>query len=81
MGALSVPPTGSDINLYVKYTPLNGLITDTSFNLLFTPLSIVESFYNGSVSLKKGDRIHIYINYNTTNLNQAHDLTVQLDLF
>jgi hypothetical protein len=53
----------------------------TVFTVTFTGQDIQKSFYNGSVDLEAGDRIHVYQTYTSVGTNGAHDLTVQLDMF
>jgi hypothetical protein len=55
-------------------------IIPTAFQLTFTPSIINTSFYNSSVRLDAGDRIHVYLTYNGS-ITNAHDLTTQIDLF
>ena len=53
----------------------------TVFTVTFTGQDIQKAFYNGSVDLGAGDRLHVYQTYTTAGTNGAHDLTVQLDMF
>lgn len=43
--------------------------------------SIQMTFYNGSVDLSTGDKLHVHVSFTGGNSNATHDLTVQLDLF
>ena len=79
---LNIATTGTDtVTLLVRYTPVGGSITDTIFTVTFNAGDVVKNFYNGSLSLNTGDRIHVELTYTGGNGNTAHDLTVQLDLF
>jgi hypothetical protein len=60
---------------------VGGTITDTLFTVTFGAADVVKNFYNGSVNLNTGDRIHLQLSYTGGNGNAAHDLTVQLDMF
>ena len=53
----------------------------TVFTVTFTGQDIQKTFYNGSVDLEAGDRLHVYQTYTSVGSNGAHDLIVQLDLF
>jgi hypothetical protein len=79
---LNIAPGGTDtVTLLVRYTPVGGTITDTLFTVTFGAADVVKNFYNGSVNLNTGDRIHLQLSYTGGNGNAAHDLTVQLDMF
>lgn len=79
---LNIAPDGTDtVTLLVRYTPVGGTITSTSFTVTFNAGDLVKNFYNGSLSLNTGDRIHVALTYTGNNGNTAHDLTVQLDMF
>jgi hypothetical protein len=81
-GLVTAPGTGHDLTLLVKYTPIaTGTLTDTPFTVTFGATDLAKTFYNASLRLNTGDRIHVYITYTGNNDNTAHDLTVQLDLF
>jgi hypothetical protein len=81
-GLNQVAGTGYSVTLLVKYTPIaTGTVTDTPFTVTFGAADLVQNFYNASVRLATGDRIHLYITYTGNNANIAHDLTVQLDTF
>jgi hypothetical protein len=73
--------TGDTVTVSVFYTPVGGTITSTPFTVTFGATSLVENYYNASVSVNTGDRIHVQLTYTGGNGNDAHDLTVQLDLF
>jgi hypothetical protein len=73
------PGVGHYITLIVRRTPVVGTIADTIFTVTISDTNKDGSFYNGSVSLNAGDRIHLYLTYDNGHL--AHDITVQLDLF
>jgi hypothetical protein len=82
--SLSIAPDSTNSVIFlVKYTPaaVGGTITDTVFTTTLTGSVVEASFYNGSVALNAGDRIHLYMTYTGGNANLAHDVSVQLDLF
>jgi hypothetical protein len=56
-------------------------VSTVIFTVTFTGQEIQETFYNGSVDLEAGDRIHVYQTHTIVGTNGAHDLTLQLDLF
>lgn len=80
--ALTTAPGGANsITLLVKRTPYNGTIVNTVFTVTLSGTTREEYFYNGSVSLNAGDKLHVYLTYTGNQANLAHDLMVQLDLF
>jgi hypothetical protein len=80
---LSVAPGTGTVTVTVRYTPiLTPTITQNSdFTVTFGASDLVKNFYNRSLDLNTGDRIHVYVEFSGGNNNAAHDLTVQLDLF
>lgn len=79
-------PTGLtlSVTVSVEYTPIsNGtLVPSTPFTITLTGAETAKNFYNASLSLNTGDKIHVKVSHTGTgNNNKAHDLTVQLDLF
>ena len=80
-GLSGVPGTGHDLTVLVRVTPSGGSIADTIFTVTFGAADTFKSFYNGSVNLGAGDRVHVQVSYTGGNANEAHDLTVQLDMF
>ena len=80
-GLNTAPGTGNAITLTVRRTPIaTGTIVDTIFTVTFGATDILQNFYNGSVNLAAGDRIHIYLT-GATGTTAATDLTVQIDMF
>ncbi len=80
--SLSVAPGSTDsVTFLVRYTPNGGSITDTVFTTTITGSNLEGSFYNGSLTLNSGDRVHLYMSYTGGNANLAHDVSVQLDMF
>ena len=82
--SLNIPPgaTGSNKSLVtnVRYTPLNtSTPLDTSFNITMGERDLSGSFFNSSVNLSVGDRLHLYVD--ASNNSTAEDLTVQVDMF
>jgi hypothetical protein len=73
--------TGNSVTVLVRYTPNGGSITSTVFTVTLGPTDLFKNFYDGSVNLGVGDRIHVQLSYTGNNANTAHDITVQLDLF
>jgi archaellin len=80
---LNIATDGTDtVTLLVRYTPVGTTdLTNTIFTVTFNAGDVVKNFYNGSLSLNTGDRIHVQLTYTGGNANLAHDLTVQLDMF
>jgi hypothetical protein len=80
-GLNTAPGTGHAITLTVRRTPIaTGTIVDTIFTVTLGATDILQNFYNGSVNLAAGDRIHLYLTGATGNIS-ATDLTVQIDMF
>lgn len=78
--AVSVAPgSGKDLTFLVKYTPVGGSITDTIFTTTISGTSTSSSFYNGSLRLGTGDKLHLFMTY--TSASVAADITAQIDLF
>lgn len=75
------PGTGNTVTLLLKYTPVGGTMTSTVFTVTFGATDIVKNFYDGSLTLNTGDKIHVQLSYSGGNANLAHDLTVQIDMF
>uniref|UniRef100_A0A6C0CK03 DUF1565 domain-containing protein n=1 Tax=viral metagenome TaxID=1070528 RepID=A0A6C0CK03_9ZZZZ len=76
----------NSVTALVQKTPVaTGVRVDTSYSVTISGAAIVGTFYNGSVNFSVGDYIHVYFSYTTNNpnpsTNNAHDVTVQLDLF
>jgi hypothetical protein len=71
----------NSVTFLVRYTPVGGTITNTVFTTTLTGSTTEASFYNGSLSLNAGDRIHLYMSYTGGNANEANDVSVQLDMF
>lgn len=80
-GLSGAPGTGHDLTVLVRHTPQGGSITDTAFTVTFGAADVVTNFYNASLTVNTGDRIHVEVTYTGGNGNTAHDLTVQLDMF
>jgi hypothetical protein len=79
---LNVGPGGTDqVTISIWYTPLNGSITSTPFTVTLSGSTLTGSFYGASVHLNAGDRMHVKIVYTGNNGNDAHDVTVQVDMF
>jgi hypothetical protein len=74
------PGNGHTLTTLVRYTPIStGVMTDTSFNIIFGASDISGSFYNSSLSLNNGDRLHLKVRTNGN--TNASDLSVQVDIF
>jgi hypothetical protein len=80
-GLSGAPGTGRTLTVLVRVTPNGGSIADTIFTTTFGATDLLHTFYNGSVNLAPGDRVHVEVTYTGGNGNAAHDLTVQLDMF
>uniref|UniRef100_A0A6C0AIY4 Pectate lyase n=1 Tax=viral metagenome TaxID=1070528 RepID=A0A6C0AIY4_9ZZZZ len=73
----------NSLTILVQKTPTaTGVKVDTSYTLTLSGAAISGSFYNASVNFAAGDYIHTYLSYTSGSpTNNAHDVTVQLDLF
>jgi hypothetical protein len=80
---LNIGAGGTDaVTVLVRYTPIStGIITSTPFTVTMVAGETIKEFYNASVRLNTGDRIHVQLLYTGGNGNEGHDLTVQLDMF
>jgi len=80
---LNVGAGGTDtVTILVRYTPIStGVITSTPFTVTLTAGETNKEFYNASLRLNTGDRIHVQLLYTGGNGNDGHDLTVQVDMF
>lgn len=76
------PGSTHSVTLLVQYTPIStGIVTNTPFTITFIGTQVEGSFYNSSLSLNTGDKIHLYMTYTGNNANNAHDITAQIDLY
>ena len=80
-GLSGAPGTGHTLTVLVRHTPYGGSIADTAFTVTFGAADLVKNFYDASLSVNTGDRIHVQVTYTGGNGNTAHDLTVQIDTF
>ena len=80
IGLATAPGSGKNLTISLWYTPVGGSITSTVFTVTISNLETSGSFYNGSLRLGAGDRLHALIEY-SSNTIAAHDLTVQVDTF
>ena len=73
----------NSLTILVQKTPAaTGVKVDTSYTLTLSGAAISGSFYNASVNFAAGDYLHAYLSYTLGSpTNNAHDVTVQLDLF
>jgi len=73
----------NSLTILVQKTPAaTGVKVDTSYTLTLSGAAISGSFYNASVNFAAGDYLHAYLSYTSGSpTNNAHDVTVQLDLF
>jgi hypothetical protein len=85
VGLNTAASSGHAVTISVYYSPnvipIPTNPTPTAFTVTLANASVFESYYNSSVSLNTGDRVHVYISYTGNNENTAEDITVQLDLF
>jgi hypothetical protein len=81
VGVAGVAGTGHTTTVLVRYTPLGGSITSTAFTVTLNATDTFLNFYDASVTVNTGDRIHVQVSYTGGNGNTTHDLTVQLDMF
>jgi hypothetical protein len=80
-GLSGAPGTGHTLTVLVRVTPPGGSITSTVFTVTFGAADTVKNFYDASLTVNTGTRIHIEVTYTGGNGNDSHDLTVQLDMF
>jgi hypothetical protein len=74
--------SGNTVTLLVRYTPFStGTVDDTVFTVTFGATDLYKEFYNASLSLNTGDKIHIQVSYTGDTANNAHDIICQLDMF
>ena len=79
----------NSVTITIQYTPIaTGIIVTTIFTVTIPSTTggtdTNGSFYNSSLTLNSGDRLHLYVSYvsgNGGNAIKAQDLTVQVDLF
>ena len=73
----------NSITVLVQKTPAaTGVKVDTSYTLTLSGAATNGSFYNASVNFAAGDYLHTYLSYTSGSpANNAHDATVQLDMF
>jgi hypothetical protein len=84
VGANIAAGTGNTTTILVKYTPVGGTPINTPFTVTMNATDLYKNFYNGSVKLNTGDKIHVQLSYTGgggPNANNTHDLTVQIDTF
>ena len=82
VGLNTAPGAGHAVTVLVRYTPIaTGTITDSAFTVTLSGTDVVTNYYNSSLRLATGDRVHVYVSYTGNNANTGHDLTVQLDMF
>lgn len=80
---MNVAPGGTNTVVFlIRYTPIStGVVTDTAFTITLTGTTVIGNYYNSSLSLNTGDKIHLYMTYSGNNANTANDITAQIDLF
>ena len=85
---LGIAPGGTGsinkLDIVLKYTPVGGTVITTPFAVTLTNSDLYKNFYDASVRLNTGDRLHVQVtitNAGGPNANTAHDLTVQVDTF
>jgi hypothetical protein len=82
VGLNTAPDAGHSVTVLVRYTPIaTGTVTDSAFTVTLSDAQVTANYYNSSLRLATGDRIHVYVSYTGNNANTGHDLTVQLDMF
>ena len=82
--SLNTPPGSTNTTtLLVQYTPIStGIIRDTLFTITLTDEELQSSFYNSSLTLNKGDKLHLYLSYTSDNgTNFSSDINAQINLF
>jgi hypothetical protein len=75
------PGSTRSVTWTVRVTPVGSVITNTVFTVTLTGVETIGTFYNGSYRCDTGDQIHVLMSYTGNSANQAHDITVQVDLF
>jgi hypothetical protein len=84
LGANIAPGTGNTTTVLVRYTPaepVGATPINTPFTVTLNATDLYKNFYDGSVRLNTGDKIHVQLSYTGNNANNTHDLTVQIDTF
>jgi hypothetical protein len=81
VGVNTAAGTGNSMTVLVRVTPNGGSIASTVFTVTLNATDLYANFYNGSVSVGTGDRIHVQVSYTGGNGNATTDVSVQLDMF
>ena len=81
VGLNSNAGTGNSVTILIQYTPYGGTIANTLFTVTLGATDLFKNFYDSSIRLNTGDKIHLQLSYTGANANTAHDLTVQVDTF
>ena len=81
VGLAGAAGAGNTVTILIRVTPVGGSITSTIITATLGATDLFANFYDGSVNVGTGDRIHVQVSYTGGNGNTAHDLTVQLDMF
>jgi len=77
----TAPGANHSITILVQYTPIaTGIVTNTIFTVTFGATDTEQTFYNGSVNLNCGDKLHVYLS-GATGGTSASDFSLQIDLF
>jgi len=73
----------NSLTILIQKTPIStGVKVDTSYTTTLSGAVLTASFYSRSVNFAAGDYLHAYLSYTSGSpTNNAHDVTVQLDLF
>ena len=72
------------LTLNILCTPANTALTniiDTSISVGFGGSEVFKTYYNTSYNFNTGDRLLVLLSYTGGNANEAHDLTLQVDMF
>ncbi|NBT79158.1 MAG: NAD(P)-dependent oxidoreductase [Betaproteobacteria bacterium] len=80
VGVAGAAGTGHDVTVLVRVTPFGGSIASTAFTVTLGATDLVANFYNASVRVNTGDRIHVQVSYTGGNGNIAKMIKNNLSL-
>jgi len=81
VGVSGAAGTGNTLTVAIYHTPVGGSNTSTPFTVTLGATDTLMNYYNASLTVNTGDRIHVQVSYTGGNGNTSHDLTVQVDMF
>ena len=75
----TAPSTNQFVTITMQYTPVGGSLTTTPFTVTLGANETNNTFYNSSVRLTTGDKLHAHMT--CSGASTATDLSVQVDMF